>query len=274
MRQTPRAEPGQVTDFYNGLSVLYRHNMGWDWKSTMRAEGATLDRTLTGIMGRPGPYRLLDCSCGIGTQAIGLAILGHSVHATDLSPTSIDCARAEAEELGVDVSFGVADYRRLAEDVSGTFDVVLSCDNSIAHCLTDADLGAALSSMKSKLEPDGLLLLSARDYGALVVDRPRFNNQHVQDRPDGRRIVFQLWDWDDDGRRYKMHQFLLRDQGGTFKIDHFETRLRALLRDELIAAVRDAGYDQVVWHSPEDTAYYQPIVTARNQAARHGAAQQ
>ena len=274
MRQTPRAEPGRVTDFYDELSVLYRHNMGWDWDATMREEGATLDRALARIVGRPGPYRLLDCSCGIGTQAIGLAMQGHSVHATDLSPVSIDCARAEAEQLGVDVSFSVADYRRLDEDVSGTFDVVLSCDNSIAHCLTDADLGAALSSMKSRLEPDGLLLLSARDYGSLVADRPRFNNQHVQDRADGRRIVFQLWDWDDDGRRYKMHQFLLRDRGGTFKVDHFETKLRALLRDELIAAVRNAGYGQVVWHSPEDTGYYQPIVTARNQAARHGEATQ
>ena len=254
----------RVTDFYDGLSVLYRHNMGWDWDGTMRAEGATLDRALAGTLGRPGPYRLLDCSCGIGTQAIGLAIQGHSVHATDLSPVSIDCARAEAERLGVDVSFGVADYRRLEEEVPYTFDVVLSCDNSIAHCLTDADLGAALCSMKSRLEPDGLLLLSARDYDPLVADRPRFNNQHVQDRPDGRRIVFQLWDWDDDGCRYRMHQFLLRGQGETFEVNHFETRLRALRREELIPAVRNAGYDRVTWHPPEDTGYYQPIVTARN----------
>ncbi len=255
---------GAVSDFYDGLSVLYRHNMGWDWDATMREEGAILDRLLAGVMGRPGPYRLLDCSCGIGTQATGLAILGHRVHATDLSPVSIDCARSEAERLGVELSFGVADYRRLEADVPGTFDVVLSCDNSIAHCLTDADLGAALSSMRSRLVPGGLLLLSARDYEALVADRPRFNNQHVQDRTDGRRIVFQLWDWEDDGRRYRMHQFLLRDHDGSFSVNHFETRLRALLRDELIAAVRNAGYREARWRLPEETGYYQPVVTARN----------
>lgn len=255
---------GSVTDFYDRLSVLYRHNMGWDWDTTMREEGAILDGVIAQTVDRPRPYRLLDCACGIGTQAIGLAILGHGVHATDLSPVSIECARAEAERLGVDMGFGVADYRRLDEDVKDTFDVVLCCDNSIAHCLTDADLGAALGSMKSRLEPDGLLLLSARDYDALVADRPRFNNQHVQDRTDGRRVVFQLWDWDDDGRRYSVHQFLLRDQGGKFSVNHFETRLRALLRDELLGAVCNAGYDQVRWHPPEDTGYYQPIVTALN----------
>ena len=255
---------GPVIDFYDRLSVLYRHNIGWDWDAAMRKEGVTLDRMIARTMDRPGPYRLLDCSCGIGTQAIGLAIRGHRVHATDLSPVSIDCARAEAERAGVEMSFGVADYRCLEDDVPETFDIVLSCDNSIAHCLTDADLDAALGSMKSRLRPDGLLLLSARDYDALVADRPRFNNQHVQDRTDGRRIVFQLWDWDDDGRRYKMHQFLMRNQDDGFRVDHFETRLRALLRDELIAAIRKAGYDQVRWHPPEDTGYLQPIVTALN----------
>ena len=253
-----------VTEFYDGLSLLYRHNMGWDWDATMREEGATLHRFLARDMNWPGPHRLLDCSCGIGTQAIGLRLKGHRVHATDLSPTSIRCAKEEAEKLGVDMTFAVADYRRLEDTVADTFDVVLSCDNSIAHCLTDADLAAALTSMKSRLNPGGLLLLSARNYDELVSNRPRFNNEHVQDRADGRRIVFQLWDWDDDGHRYKVHQFLLRDRDGNFKVNHFETRLRALLREELIAAIRNAGYNQVRWHLPEDSGYYQPIITARN----------
>ena len=256
--------PEPVIDFYDRLSLFYRHNMGWDWEETMREEGAVLNRFLARSMDRPGPYGLLDCSCGIGTQAIGLALEGHRVHATDLSPASIDCARTEAKTLGVDLAFDVADYRRLEDAVQDTFDVVLSCDNSIAHCLTDADLAAALTSMKSRLEPGGLLLLSVRDYGALVAGRPRFNNPHVQDRADGRRIVFQLWDWDDDGRRYRVHQFLLRNRDGEFKVHRFETRLRALLRDELIAAMGDAGYRQIRWHHPEDSGYYQPIVTARN----------
>ncbi len=77
-----------VTEFYDSLSPEYRHNMGWDWVAVMREEGATLDRFLQNQLGRPGPYTLLDCSCGIGTQAIGLALQGHQVHATDLSSVS------------------------------------------------------------------------------------------------------------------------------------------------------------------------------------------
>jgi SAM-dependent methyltransferase len=254
-----------VTDFYDRLSLLYHHNMGWDWDAAVREEGAQLSRFLTERVSRPSPYSILDCSCGIGTQAIGLALQGHRVHATDLSQVSVDCAQQEAAELGVDMTFGVADYRDLGAAVSETFDVVLSCDNSIAHCLSDDDLAAALDSMKTRLNTGGLLLLSLRDYAALVADKPRFNNEHVQDKSDGRRIVFQLWDWADDGRRYGIHQFLIRDVDGRYELNHFETRLRAFLRDEILAAVRSAGYQEVRWHVPEESGYYQPIVTARNQ---------
>ncbi len=254
-----------VTDFYDRLSPEYRHNMGWDWQAVMREEGATLSRFLEDRMGRPGPYTLIDCSCGIGTQAIGLALQGHQVHATDLSTVSIECARKEAEDLEVEMSFCVADYRELGETVSDTFDVVLTCDNSIAHCLKDEDLDAALASMKARLNPDGILLISLRDYDALVVDKPRFNNEHVQDKPDGRRVVFQLWDWADNGRQYHNTQFLIKKTDDGYELKHFETELRALQREEVMAAVQGAGFEDVCWHVPEASGYYQPIVTARNQ---------
>jgi hypothetical protein len=45
--------------------------------------------------------------------------------------------------MGVELTFGVADFRTLARDVDGTFDVVISCDNSLPHLLTDDDLHAA-----------------------------------------------------------------------------------------------------------------------------------
>jgi SAM-dependent methyltransferase len=252
-----------VTAFYDGLSPEYRDNMGWDWDAAVGKEGAALDHFITLQLGHKGPHSLLDCSCGIGTQAIGLALKGHRIHASDLSPVSIEQASGEATRLGVNMTFSVADFRELGDTISDTFDVVLTCDNSIAHCLKDDDLNAALVSMKTRLDPNGLLLLSMRDYNALITDKPRFNNQHVQDKPDGRRVVFQLWDWADDGRRYKMNQFLIREIEGSYDFKHFHTELRALKRNEIITAVRNAGFEEVSWHVPESSGYYQPIVTAR-----------
>ena len=253
-----------VVQFYDGLSPEYRDGMGWDWEAAVRGEGETLDRFLAQQMSIRGPCDLLDCTCGIGTQAIGLALQGHRVHATDLSALSVQRARQEASRLGVTLTFGVADFRKLEEVVSKLFDVVLTCDNAIAHCLEDEDLDSALASMKGRLRPGGLLLMSLRDYDALLVDKPRFNNEHVHDRSDGRRIAFQLWDWAGDARRYRMHQFLIAETRGRYDLKHFETALRALRRDDVIAAVWRAGYRDVHWHEPGESEYYQPIVTARN----------
>jgi len=239
--------------------------MGFDWEEVMREEGAVLHRFLEGQVARRSPLSVLDCSCGIGTQAIGLALHGHQVHATDLSPVSVDCARREAADFGVSLTFGVADFRKLGVSISDIFDVVISCDNAIAHCLNDDDLGAALASMKTRLSPGGLLLLSTRNYDELVVDKPRFTSEHVQDRPDGRRVVFQLRDWEECGRKYRAHQFLIKEVDGGYELKHFETEHRALLRAEMTAAIRSAGYEDIRWHDPEASGYYQPIVTARNQ---------
>jgi SAM-dependent methyltransferase len=238
--------------------------MGYDWEAGVRWEGEWLDHFLAEQLGGPGPWSVLDCSCGIGTQAIGLALHGHQVHATDLSPVSVDCARRESNEFGVAMTFGVADFRKLGETISDTFDVVISCDNSFAHCLNDDDLAAALTSIKSRLKPGGLLLVSIRDYDPLVANKPIFNSECVQDTPDGRRLAFQVWDWASDGHRYGVHQFLIKENDGAYEIQHFESELRALLRDEIISAVRDAGFEEVRWHDPEANGYYQPIVTARN----------
>lgn len=254
-----------VTDFYDNLSPEFRHSMGWSWESGMRDQGAILSRFLDKRIGRPGPCKLLDCSCGIGTQAVGLALQGHRVHATDLSPVSIEHAKRAAADLGVEMTFGLADFRELEESISDKFDVVLSCDNSIAHCLRDEDLDAAVSSMRERLNPGGILLISLRDYAPLVAEKPRFNNEHVQDKPDGRRVAFQLWDWADTGDRYLNHQFLIGETDGSYGVKHFETELRALLKEEIMAAVQKAGYAEARWHVPEDSGYYQPIVTACNQ---------
>jgi len=238
--------------------------MGYDWEAGVRWEGEWLNRFLAKQLGGPGPWSVLDCSCGIGTQAIGLALHGHRVHATDLSPVSVDCARRESTEFGVDITFGVADFCKLSASISGTFDVVISCDNSFAHCINDDDLAAALTSIKSRLNPGGLLLISIRDYDALVADKPVFNSECVQDTPDGRRVAFQVWDWANDGHRYGVHQFLIKQNNGAYEIQHFESELRALLRDEIMTAVQGAGYEEARWHDPEASGYYQPIVTARN----------
>lgn len=250
-----------VRDFYDQFAESY-HLIFADWRASQERQAATLDRLIRAELG-PGPHAILDCACGIGTQAIGLARLGHHVHATDLSPAAVARAAQEATAAGVTLSLDVADMRTLAQEVTGTFDVVIACDNALPHLLTDADLRLAAANIATKLRPGGLFLASIRDYDHLAQARPESETPRVLDGPDGRRISFQVWDWAFDGETYQVHQFLLRQRGDGWRTDHFETPYRALLRADLDLALRAAGFERTRWHEPDASGYYQPIVTAR-----------
>src|ERR1700733_9355239 len=124
--------------FYDELAADY-DALHVDWHASVRAQGEVLDRLVRAELG-DAPQRILDCACGIGTQAIGLALQGHDVLATDLSPGAVARAAEEATAMGATLATGVADFTRLADDVDGTFACVLACDNSVAHLLRDDDL--------------------------------------------------------------------------------------------------------------------------------------
>lgn len=253
---------GTARDFYDGLSDRY-HLIFGDWDRAVRWQGEALDRIISEEMGA-GRRSILDCSAGIGTQAIGLALRGHEVHATDLSQGAIERARAEAGRFGVPMTFGVADFRSLGEEVEGTFEVVISCDNSLPHLLTDEDLLLAAQNIRSRLRPNGLFLGSIRDYDRVLSERPNATMPSVVDAPEGRRIYFQTWDWADDGRTYTVNLFLVGESDGAWETHHYETRYRAVLRDEVAEILREAGFRDVTWLVSEDSGYYQPVVTARS----------
>ncbi|MGE3908954.1 MAG: class I SAM-dependent methyltransferase [Chloroflexota bacterium] len=266
-----------VQRFYDGLSDGY-HLLFADWDASVRRQGEVLDRLIQRELGRgPDPSQeasavsVLDCSCGIGTQAIGLAGCGYRVHGTDLSPAAVARAAREAARLGVPLTTGVADLRAL-DTVPGTFDVVLSCDNALPHLLTDDDLALAARGMYARLRQGGLLIISLRDYDRLLAERPRAELPRVFDRPEGRQIAFQVWDWHPEAPTYTLHQFIVwegltpgaqeaSDVG--WQTHHEATIYRALQRRDLTAILQQTGFREPRWHEPDETGYYQPIITAQ-----------
>src|SRR5690606_40918171 len=74
-----------------------------DWKQSVHRQAKVLGKFIAAHKGDP-PLTILDCACGIGTQAIGLALAGYSVYGTDLSPEAIEreIGRASCREGGQD----------------------------------------------------------------------------------------------------------------------------------------------------------------------------
>ena len=247
-----------VADFYDELAPEY-HLIYEDWNTAVTHQGVALDRLIRSRL--PDAQSVLDCSCGIGTQALGLAGHGYKVHGTDVSERALDRARQEAIRRGVDMTFTACDIRDL-ERLEGTYDVLISCDNALPHLLTHDDIGLAFRAMRSKLRPGGLVVITVRDYDRELVERPVSAAPRINPGPP-RKVVVRLHDWDaPDSPMYTVHFLILTEGSGGWSVSHHSARYRAIGRQALTLAAAKAGFTSIQWHEAEDIAFYQPAMTA------------
>ena len=88
-----------VQTFYDAMASEYDKFYS-DWDAAVREEAAFLQK-IFGEYGFDQTARVLDCACGIGTQAIGLAALGYSVTASDVSAGELTEAQERSARRGV-----------------------------------------------------------------------------------------------------------------------------------------------------------------------------
>jgi glycine/sarcosine N-methyltransferase len=244
--------------FYDDLAAAY-HLIFDNWDAAIERHQAVLCRLL------PSPVVagvVLDCACGIGTQALGLARAGYKVEATDLSSAAIERAKVEAAARNLEIAFRVDDMRELRTSASGKFGIVIAFDNAIPHLDSEDQVCMALSAMRDRLRPGGKLLVSLRDYGPLMEQHPSIMQPTMFWDEGRRRIVHQIWDWQDE-RRYAVHLYITRQAPNDEWItSHFLGHYRAITTQELAARIEHVGFRGVQILQPMQTAYYQPIVVA------------
>jgi SAM-dependent methyltransferase len=196
---------------------------------------------------------VLDASAGIGTQALGLAARGYRVTASDISPVALARARNEAELRGLDVPTVVADLRTLSA-THGQFDLVIACDNSLPHLLSDREIGEALRECHRCLRPGGGCLVSVRDYGEPGMGS-ELRPYGIHRTEAGRFILFQVWDW--DGPHYDLSFYVIEEQpNATPRAQIFRSRYYAITPDRLLELMRDAGFERV----RRVEGFYQPVL--------------
>jgi 2-polyprenyl-3-methyl-5-hydroxy-6-metoxy-1,4-benzoquinol methylase len=152
-----------MTEFYDELAPLY-HLISEDWDASIRQQGQRLSAILRTQW--PDHESVLDVSCGIGTQAIALAMHGYRVRGSVLSAEAITRANVEATARGQTIEFSIYDMREARMHHGTGYDLVISCDNSVPHLLSDAEITLALKQMNACLRSGGGCLLTVRDSRA------------------------------------------------------------------------------------------------------------
>jgi len=245
---------------YDQLAPYY-HLLFEDWEASIERQAAVLGPILERECGPANRTRVLDCACGVGTQALGLAGRGFRVSGCDLSPAAIERARLEASRRGLDIPFSAASMLDLSGQGESPFDAVICMDNALPHLANRGELVQAAVQVRARLRVNGRFVASIRDYDLLTIEKPAVQGPNFFSDDGHRRIVFQVWDWLDD-RRYVFHVYITRKVEGEWQTFHTAGAYRAVLKDELTAALGEAGFANVRWLLPGESRFYQPIVLA------------
>ena len=244
--------------FYDSLASQY-DKLFLDWQATTQEQAVILDRLFVDNGFNKSAHNL-DCACGIGTQAIGLASIGYNVTGSDISDGEIAEAKERAKKNNVNVRFEHADFCALSKTFSEQFDIVICMDNALPHMLTKSALEPAIKRIINQITDGGMFVASIRDYDALLMDKPPYSPPYIHKTDKGQRVSFQTWVW--DGEHYKLTQYIIDDEE-TLQISKFDCEYRATRREELTNLLITNGCSEVVWKFPEVTGFYQPIVIAK-----------
>ena len=242
-------------DFYDQLSPFY-HLIYKDWETDIAQQAGSLRDIVRGHWGR-GAQTILDVSCGIGTQSLGLAALGFEVTGSDLSSRAVERAKIEASSRDLGISFSVCDMRYVDSHYDRSFDVVLSGDNSVPHLLCDEDILLAFRAVNTCLRPGGGCIITVRDYDREQRGRGIMKPFGIREENGKRYIVWQVWDF--IGDLYDLAVYFIEDdqQSGAATTHVFRHKYYAIGTSRLMGLMERAGFGAV---ERLDGVFFQPVL--------------
>ena len=244
----------ETEQFYAELTPLY-HLIYPNWEQSVQRQACDLDSLIRELWG-DGMRRVLDVSCGIGTQALGLAQLGYDVTASDLSTEEVARARTEAGRRGITILFSVADMRESYTHHGRQFDVVISCDNSVPHLLADDDILTAFKQFHQCTRPGGGCIVSVRDYEKEDLSKQQIKPYGIREQNGVRWLLWQVWD--PHGSTYDVTMYFVEDRGTPDCRTHaFHSTYYAIEIPKLMNLMIEAGFANV---RRVDNRFFQPII--------------
>ena len=242
-----------TNQFYARLTPFY-HLIYPKWEASMQRQASMLDSVIRETWGKVST--LLDVSCGIGTQALGLAQLGYDVTASDLSSEEVNRAKQEATARNLSVAFSVADMRCAHDHHAAEFDVILSADNSVPHLLSDGDILTAFQQFYACTRPKGGCIITVRDYEKEDLSKQQVKPYGIREEDGVRWLAWQVWD--PHPPMYDVTMYFVEDRGESKCQTHvMRSTYYAIGIPRLIELMTEAGFASVY---RTDDSFFQPII--------------
>ena len=195
-------------------------------------EQAFLDRTLRAC----GATSVLDCACGTGQHLVMLSRLGYDVRGSDASEEMLAVCRTNLQRRGLSVETHCCDYRALESVWPQRFGALVCLTQSLNHMLTHEDLVAALTSMRRRIAPGGVLILTQSTTHRTLQSAYRFDL--VVNNRDFSRVFAR----DIEEHFQTIHILDVFHSEGRMGMQQHDIRIRVLLDAEFRDLVREAGF--------------------------------
>lgn len=238
-----------VADFYTDLAVDYHWLFPDDIVGDSPAFGATSpgnEALLAGVISTLAPGApVLDCSCGIGTDAIALHNQGFAVTACDASSSMIAETKSRAARYAADINVVQSRWEELPGKAPGPFDLVVCLGNALVHSETEVQMVRALQAMRKVLQPGAKLVVDSRNWELLYNEKPRVvTAPAVIERAGLRCSSLYVWSIPDAFSDRCRAEIILLFEGAGRKVTHrrYVVDFQPFAHGSLLAAMERAGF--------------------------------
>jgi len=167
-----------------------------------------------------------------------LAQSGYNVWGSDYSKSMLEVAHKNLHKKGYNIPLYQCDFRFLEQIFNITFDAIVCLTNSLPHLHTDEDLLTALSSMKNRLNKNGLLVLT---QGTTHYTLTLPSIEVVVNRSDFLRIFIK----EHDGRFQTIHILDLFHSAERLESNLYDIVYRILLDEDYKRLLPQAGFTNI-----------------------------
>lgn len=253
-----------VAAHYDNISKDYEAWYTLDWPQPAYQHGKIINE-LIHSNALEGSLRILDLTCGMGTQSLGLATYGHHLTSIDISKGQLERARSEEKNFPVAhaINWIEGDSTHPTQYVTGTFDVAFSFGTSLPLLGSEQAIEISMKETFSLLKSGGLLLISMIDHAEVRKTKPYLLETGPLNHNNKKGVYLETANWLDDGKRYQSNIIFVWTSPKHEHAHYSFPPLAAITKDEFIQILEKIGFIDIKFQNVNEVEIQYPIYIAK-----------